>query len=108
MRRKFPRSRVMIDDNTTKTSLFNSPGSPVHAIKMYPHEGLEPSIVQLINQSNRCVYPAYQHFQFNSLFTQNTRSLVHELHYNYIQITLVYRWSQKRRSKIRVNFVKKR
>ena len=61
----------MIDDNTTtKTSLLNSPGSPVHAIKI----GLESSIVQLINQSNRCVYPAYQYFQFNSLFTQNTSS----------------------------------
>ena len=30
-------------------------------------------------------------FQFNSLFTQNTRSLVHEVQYNYIQIAMVYR-----------------
>ena len=39
--------------------------------------------------------------QFNYLLTQNTRSPVHEVHYNYIQMTLVYRQkSQKRRSNI--------
>ena len=71
----------MIDDiTTTKTSLLNSPGSPVHAIKI----GLESSIVQLINQSNRCVYPAYHYFQFNSLFTQNTSSDHWYMRYNLI------------------------
>ena len=45
---------------------------------------------------------------FNSLFTQNTRSLVHEVQYNYIQIALVYRWWSQKKEKQNTTNVKKR